>query len=75
MSGPNATTQIGIPVAMRPFGMVYNTDMFKAAGITTPPTTWDDLVADAQETDQGRRLRPGDRTTRTASTRGSTSGR
>ncbi len=46
MSGPDEANQIGIPVAMRPFSLVYNTDMFTAAGIT-PPTTWDDFVADA----------------------------
>jgi multiple sugar transport system substrate-binding protein len=47
MSGPDQTNQIGIPAAMRPFGLAYNTDMFTAAGITAPPTTWDDFVADA----------------------------
>ncbi|MDA8438196.1 MAG: extracellular solute-binding protein, partial [Propionibacterium sp.] len=49
MSGPNSSTQIGIPVAMRPFGMIYNTALFKAAGIANPPTTWDELIADAQK--------------------------
>lgn len=53
MSGPDESTQIGIPVAMRPFGMAYNTEMFKAAGITTPPTTWDELVADAKKLTKG----------------------
>lgn len=53
MSGPNATTQIGIPVAMRPYAMVYNTEMFKAASITSPPTTWEALVADAQKLTKG----------------------
>ncbi len=53
MSGPNSSTQIGIPVAMRPFVMAYNTDMFKAAGISTPPTTWDGLVADAKKLTTG----------------------
>ena len=53
MSGPDPSTQIGIPVAMRPFVMAYNTDMFKAAGITTPPTTWDALVADAKKLTNG----------------------
>ena len=53
MSGPDASTQIGIPVAIRPFGMIYNTEMFKAAGITKPPTTWDDLVADAKKLTTG----------------------
>ncbi len=49
MSGPDQSTQIGIPVAMRPFGMIYNTDMFKAAGISKPPTTWDELISDSQK--------------------------
>ena len=53
MSGPDANTQIGIPVAARPFVMAYNTDLFKAAGITTPPTTWDGLVADAKKLTTG----------------------
>lgn len=53
MSGPDATTQIGIPIAMRPYAMVYNTEMFKAAGITSPPTTWDELLAAAQKLTKG----------------------
>ena len=44
MSGPDAANQIGVPTAMRPFGLVYNTDMFTAAGLK-PPTTWDEFVA------------------------------
>jgi multiple sugar transport system substrate-binding protein len=53
MSGPDASSQIGIPVAMRPFGMAYNTELFKVAGISTPPTTWDELIADAQKLTNG----------------------
>ena len=53
MSGPNSTTQIGIPLASRPYAMVYNTEMFKAAGITSPPTTWDGLVEDAKKLTKG----------------------
>ena len=49
MSGPDQNTQIGIPVAMRPFGMIYNTEMFKAAGIDKPPTTWNELIADSKK--------------------------
>jgi multiple sugar transport system substrate-binding protein len=49
MSGPDQSKQIGIPVAMRPFSIVYNTEMFAKAGITAPPTTWDEYVADAQK--------------------------
>lgn len=43
MSGPDEANQIGVPAAMRPFSLVYNTDMFTAAGVT-PPTTWDEFV-------------------------------
>lgn len=53
MSGPDAKTQIGIPTATRPFGVAYNTEMFKAAGIAQPPTTWDEMIADAQKLTKG----------------------
>jgi len=49
MSGPDQTNQVGIPAAMRPFAVVYNTEMFKAAGITEPPKTWDEYIADAKK--------------------------
>jgi multiple sugar transport system substrate-binding protein len=49
MSGPDQTKQIGIPAAMRPFSLAYNTDMFKAAGIAAPPKTWDEFIADAKK--------------------------
>jgi len=47
MSGPDAAKQIGIPAAMRPFAIAYNTELFAKAGITAPPTTWDEYVATA----------------------------
>ena len=53
MSGPDAKTQIGIPTATRPFGVAYNTEMFKAAGIAQLPTTWDEMIADAQKVTKG----------------------
>lgn len=56
ISGPDPQHQIGIPASLRPYGMVYNTDMFKAAGIEAPPKTWDEFTADAQKltkADQG----------------------
>ena len=43
MSGPDANTQIGIPVAARPFVMAYNTDCSKrpASRLRPPPgTVW-----------------------------------
>lgn len=47
MSGVDPANQIGVPGSMAPFALAYNTDMFKAAGITSPPTTWDEFVTDA----------------------------
>ena len=49
MSGPDQTKQIGVPAAMRPFALAYNTDMFKAAGIAVAPKTWDEFIADAKK--------------------------
>jgi multiple sugar transport system substrate-binding protein len=48
MSGPDAQRQIGVPMSMRPFGMVYNTELFAQAGIAGPPRTWDEFVATAK---------------------------
>jgi multiple sugar transport system substrate-binding protein len=33
-------------------GLFYRTDLFKAAGITEPPKTWDEFLADAQKLTQ-----------------------
>lgn len=52
ISGPDQQHQIGVPMVVRPFGMVYNTEMFRAAGIAEPPKTWDEFVADAQKVSQ-----------------------
>ncbi|HET6824414.1 MAG TPA: sugar ABC transporter substrate-binding protein [Amnibacterium sp.] len=39
----------GLPIDGESTGLFYRTDMFKAAGITAPPKTWDELQADAQK--------------------------
>jgi len=52
ISGPDAEHEVGIPFASRPFVMAYNKDLLTAAGIT-PPTTWDDLTADAKKLTKG----------------------
>jgi multiple sugar transport system substrate-binding protein len=44
MSGPDATHQVGIPFLSRPFAMAYNTELFAQAGLSGPPTTWDQFV-------------------------------
>ena len=49
MSGPDASHYMGVPSALRPYGIVYNKQKFAAAGITRPPATWDELVADAKK--------------------------
>jgi len=54
ISGPDQRNQIGIPWVGRPFVMVYNTELLKAAGITKPATTWDELTRQA-----GQLTKPG----------------
>jgi multiple sugar transport system substrate-binding protein len=49
VSGPDQQHQIGIPMSIRPYGMVYNKEMFKAAGITQPPKSWNELITDANK--------------------------
>lgn len=39
----------GIPYAADPRFLVYNQAMFDAAGIASPPETWDDMVATARK--------------------------
>ncbi|MEU8236211.1 ABC transporter substrate-binding protein [Actinoplanes sp. NPDC048967] len=53
ISGPDAQHQIGIPWVGRPFVMVYNTELLKAAGITKPATTWDELTQHAKQLTKG----------------------
>jgi multiple sugar transport system substrate-binding protein len=48
MSGPNNGDDIGIPFESIPFVLAYNTALFGKAGISSPPTTWTQLVSDAQ---------------------------
>jgi multiple sugar transport system substrate-binding protein len=49
LSGPDATHEVGIPFASRPFVMAYNKDLLTAAGIDKPATTWDGLLAQAKK--------------------------
>jgi multiple sugar transport system substrate-binding protein len=37
----------GLPIDGETTGLFYRTDMFEAAGIDAPPTTWDEFKADA----------------------------
>jgi len=49
MAGSSTSNQIAVPWVMRPYTMVYNTTLFKKAGITAPPTTWTQFIQDAQK--------------------------
>jgi multiple sugar transport system substrate-binding protein len=49
ISGPDDKNQVGIPWVSRPFVTAYNTDLLKAAGISKPATTWDDLAKQAKQ--------------------------
>jgi multiple sugar transport system substrate-binding protein len=39
----------GLPIDGESTGLFYRTDLFAAAGIDSPPTTWDEFLADAQK--------------------------
>src|SRR5215216_2812974 len=54
MAGVSPDKLISVPFVMRPFGMVYNTELFEKAGISSPPETWAEFVEDAKKiTDPG----------------------
>lgn len=38
----------GAPLSVDSLALYYNKDLFNAAGITTPPTTWEELITDAR---------------------------
>ncbi|MCC9305994.1 sugar ABC transporter substrate-binding protein [Kitasatospora sp. RB6PN24] len=42
----------GLPLDASPQALFYRKDLFAQAGITTPPTTWDEYLADAQKLKQ-----------------------
>jgi multiple sugar transport system substrate-binding protein len=41
-------TVYGLPIDGETTGLFYRTDMFEAAGISAPPTTWEELAAAAE---------------------------
>lgn len=52
LAGPLNTTKYdgktyGVPSVTDTLGLLYNKDIFAKAGITAPPTTWDELIADS----------------------------
>jgi multiple sugar transport system substrate-binding protein len=49
MAGTTPDKLITVPFVMRPFGMVYNTELFEKAGLSAPPKTWNEFVEYAKE--------------------------
>jgi multiple sugar transport system substrate-binding protein len=47
-SGVSPSKYIGVPNETNPYVLTYNTDIFKKAGISSPPKTWTQFVKDAQ---------------------------
>ena len=41
-----------LPLLADVYGLYYNKKLFKAAGITSPPKTWDEVTADAKKLTQ-----------------------
>lgn len=39
----------GIPASVDSLALYYNKDLFNAAGISNPPATWDEVMADARQ--------------------------
>ncbi len=42
-----------VPLYSMAYGLYYNKKMFQAAGITKPPATWDELIADGKKLTKG----------------------
>jgi multiple sugar transport system substrate-binding protein len=56
-SGAPGKAPTGVPLYGLSYGLFYNTKLFKEAGISAPPTTWSEFVADAKKLtkpDQGQ---------------------
>lgn len=53
ISGPDQQNQVGVPFVSRPFVMVYNTELLRAAGISEPAATWDELREHAKQLTDG----------------------
>jgi multiple sugar transport system substrate-binding protein len=52
-TGAAGKPPVGVPIYSTAYGLYYNKAEFAAAGISGPPTTWDQLVADGQKLTHG----------------------
>jgi ABC-type glycerol-3-phosphate transport system substrate-binding protein len=48
-AGASGKPPAAVPIYSLAYGLYYNKKLFKDAGITDPPTTWDQLVADGKK--------------------------
>lgn len=52
-TGAAGKPPVGVPIYSTAYGLYYNKAMFAAAGISSPPTTWEELIADGQKLTHG----------------------
>ena len=52
-TGASGKPPVGVPIYSTAYALYYNKAEFAAAGITSPPTTWTELVADGQKLTHG----------------------
>ncbi|MHA6765508.1 ABC transporter substrate-binding protein [Streptacidiphilus sp. PAMC 29251] len=52
-TGAPGKPPVAVPLYSLAYGLYYNKAQFAAAGITTPPATWEDLVADGKKLTHG----------------------
>jgi multiple sugar transport system substrate-binding protein len=52
-TGAVGKTPTAVPIYSLAYGLYYNKAEFKAAGISSPPTTWDQVVADGKKLTKG----------------------
>ncbi|WP_051944482.1 ABC transporter substrate-binding protein [Streptacidiphilus rugosus] len=52
-TGAPGKPPVGVPIYSMSYALYYNKAMFQAAGITTPPATWADFVADGKKLTKG----------------------
>ncbi|MDR3033338.1 MAG: sugar ABC transporter substrate-binding protein [Kitasatospora sp.] len=48
-AGAKGKDPAAVPLYSMAYGLYYNKKLFQAAGITNPPTTWEELVADGKK--------------------------
>ena len=49
LMGPSPSADIAVPEYVFPYEILYNTALFKRAGIASPPATWAQYLADAKK--------------------------